>query len=49
VTPEQWQQGANWHEHRGVKFINWHGVMLEGWQPIDDTTPRLSLPEDCRP
>jgi hypothetical protein len=29
--------------------INWHGLLIEGWQPIDDTTPRYPLPDDCRP
>jgi hypothetical protein len=50
VTPAQWQQGATWSVVAdGSTALNWHGLLLEGWQPIDDTTPRLPLPDDCRP
>ena len=49
VTPSQWQQGATRHWIGGKLVINWHGLLLEGWQPIDETTPRLPLPDDCRP
>jgi hypothetical protein len=49
VTPEQWQQAASSHWFGGKKVVNWRGLFLEGWQPIDDTTPRLPLPDDCRP
>lgn len=50
VTPAQWEQGATWHRLvDGSSVVNWHGLLLEGWQPTDDTTPRQPLPEDCRP
>lgn len=49
VTAAQWQQGATWHEVAGARVVNWHGLLLQGWQPIDGTTPRLPLPEDCQP
>jgi len=49
VTPAQWKQGASWHDVDGETIVNWHGLLFEGWQPIDDTTPRLPLPDDCRP
>ena len=45
--PVQWEQGASWHWLTdGSTALNWHGLLIEGWQPIDDTTPRLPLPED---
>ena len=49
VTPAQWKQGASWHDVDGKTIVNWHGLLLERWQPIDGTTPRYPLPEDCRP
>jgi hypothetical protein len=49
VTPAQWRQGASLHELDSDTVVNWHGLLLEGWQPVDDTTPRQPLPEDCRP
>jgi hypothetical protein len=49
VTPEQWVQGASWHQLGRVEVVNRHGLLLEGWQPIDDVTPRQPLPVDCRP
>jgi hypothetical protein len=33
----------------GSTAFNWHGLLLEGWLPIDDMTPRSPLPDDCRP
>jgi hypothetical protein len=45
-----WEQGASWCQLAdGSRAINWHGLLLEGWQPIHDTTPRYPLPDDCRP
>jgi hypothetical protein len=50
VTAEQWEQGARWHLLAdGSRALNWHGLLLEGWQPMDGTTPRSPLPDDCRP
>ena len=49
VTAPQWALGASRHVIGGEVLINWHGLLLEGWAPIDDTTPRLPLPDDCRP
>ena len=50
VTPAQWWQGASWHRLAdGSTALNWHGLLLEGWQPVDDTTPRYPLPDDCLP
>ena len=46
ATPAQWEEGASWHQLGGDTVVNWHGLMLEGWQPVDDTTPRLPLPPD---
>jgi hypothetical protein len=45
VTQAQWKQGASWHRLAdGSRAVNWQGLLLEGWQPIDDVTPRLPLP-----
>jgi hypothetical protein len=36
----------------GRTTINWHGLLLEGGQPIDGTMPRLPLPDlprSCHP
>jgi hypothetical protein len=50
VTPAQWEQGASWHRLAdGSRAVNWHALPLEGWQPIDDVTSRLPLPDECRP
>jgi hypothetical protein len=50
VTPAQWEQGASWHRLAdGSIAVNWHGLLLEGWQPIDDTPPRAPLPDDWVP
>ena len=48
VSPAEWQRGADWSD-RERTVINWDGLLIDGWQPIDGTTPRLPLPEDCRP
>jgi hypothetical protein len=48
--PEQWARGARWKRLTdGTAALTWHGLLLEGWQPIDDVTPRSPLPDDCRP
>ena len=48
ATPAQWEQGARWADLAdGSTALNWHGLLIEGWQPMDNTTPRLPLPDDC--
>lgn len=49
MTLEQWKQGARRHDINGETVVNWHGLLFEGWQPADDATLRLPLPDDCQP
>jgi hypothetical protein len=49
VTAEQWKHGASWHDIDGETVVKWYGLLFEGWQPVDDATPRLPLPDDCQP
>jgi hypothetical protein len=49
VSPAQWAQGASRHKLGRKTVINWHGLLFEGWQPVDNSTPRLALPPDCVP
>ena len=44
MAPEEWKRGASWHRLGGKRVLNWEGLLLEAWQPIDRTTPRLTLP-----
>lgn len=49
VSAEQWVQGSSRHMLGGIEVVNWHGLLFDGWQPVDDTTQRWPLPDDCRP
>jgi hypothetical protein len=44
VSAEEWKRGASLHDLEGKRVVNWDGLLLYAWQPIDDSTPRLPLP-----